>query len=269
MSRFLLASGTPGDDVRAVLEQLAGDASRNVVALPDQAEKRIHDIRVDMKKFRAVARLAGGVLKPRELAALDQCARSVKEEFGAVRDREVQLDLLRRLLGHRRAGEAAGALAGSDPTPEHDGAAAQKSCEQLCALVARTDMGPLTRGQILEAWLASYREARRTMTACLENEGDDFLFHEWRKRVKQFHYQSLFLGPPADSLAAAAQKLSSTLGSQHDLAMLCEKIHLCGREAEVLAVEKKQKTADLALRQGGQLFRVKPRALLKMLDLHE
>jgi hypothetical protein len=107
------------------------------------------------------------------------------------------------------------------------------------------------------------------MMACRENDGDDFLFHEWRKRVKQFLYQSLVIGPPADSLAGGAQKLSSTLGSQHDLAMLCENIHLCGREAELLAVEKKHKTARLALRQGECLFRWRPRELLKTLDLHE
>jgi len=252
-----------------VLEQLAGDAFRNIAALPDRSEERIHDIRVDMKKFRAVVRLAGGVLKARDLAGLDQCARAVKEGFGAARDREVQLDLLRKLLGQRKADEVAGAFAGSCEEPVHDWTPSQKACSQLSALVTRADLAKLTRGQVLEAWLASYRAARRTMLACLKNDGDDFLFHEWRKRVKQLLYQSLVIGPPADRLAAASQKLSSTLGSQHDLALLCENIYLCGREAELLAVEKKHKTAQLALHLGERIFREKPRGLLKMLDLHE
>lgn len=255
--------------MRAVLEQLAGDALRNIEALPDRENERIHDIRVDMKKFRAVVRLAGGALKARDFAGLDQCARAVKDGFGAARDREVQLDLLRRLLGQRKADEAARAFAGSDGEPVHDWTPSQKACSQLCALVTRADLAKLTRGQVLEAWLASYRAARRTMMACRENDGDDFLFHEWRKRVKQLLYQSLVIGPPVDSLAPAAQKLSSTLGSQHDLAVLCENIHLCGREAELLAVEKKHKTSRLALREGERVFRWKPRELLRTLDLHE
>jgi CHAD domain-containing protein len=269
VSGSLLLSGNPGGDVRAVLEQLAGDALRNIEALPDRAEERIHDIRVDMKKFRAVVRLAEGALKARNLEGLDQCARAVKDGFGAARDREVQLDLLRKLLGQRKADDAARAFAGSDGEPVQDWTSSQKACGQLSALVARADPGNLTRGQVLEAWLASYRAARRTMMACLKNDQDDFLFHEWRKRVKQLLYQSQVIGPPADSIAAAAQKLSSTLGLQHDLAMLCENVHLFGREAELLAVEKKHKTARLALRQGESLLRWKPRELLRTLDLHE
>ncbi len=255
--------------MRAVLEQLAGDAFRNIEALPDRAEERIHDIRVDMKKFRAVVRLAEGALKARDLAGLDQCARAVKDGFGAARDHEVQLGLLRRLLGQRKADEAARAFVGGGGEPVHDWTSPQKACGQLTALVARAGLGGLTRGQVLEAWLSSYRAARRTMMACLKNDQDDFLFHEWRKRVKQLLYQSLVIGPPADSLAAAAQKLSSTLGSQHDLAMLCENVHLCGREAELLAVDKKHRTARMALRQGEHLFRWKPRELIRALDLHE
>lgn len=255
--------------MRAVLEQLAGAASRNVAALPDRAEERIHDIRVDMKKFRAVVRLAECALKARDLAMLDQCARAVKEGFGDTRDQQVQLVLLRRLLGQRKAEHAAVALAGSGPTPVQDEGSSQKYCAHLCELVSHIDLANLTRGQVLEAWLASYRAVRRTMSACRKNDGDDFLFHEWRKRVKQFLYQSLVIGAPADILATAAQKLSSTLGLQHDLAVLCENIHLCGREAELLAVEKKRATACMALRQGEQIFREKPRGLLKMLDLHE
>lgn len=265
----LLDSGNPGGDVRAVLEQLAGAASRDVAALPDRAEDRIHDIRVGMKKFRAVVRLAAGVLKARDLAGLDQCARAVKDGFGAARDREVQLGLLRRLLGQRKGDEAARAFARSKEETVQDWTSSRNACSQLSALVARAGLGGLTGGQVLEAWLASYRAARRAMAACRENGDDDFLFHEWRKRVKQLLYQSLVIGPPADSLAEAAQKLSSTLGSQHDLAVLCENIYLCGREAELLAVDKKRSTARLALRQGERLLRWKPRELLRTLELHE
>ncbi|MEI6277968.1 MAG: CHAD domain-containing protein [Verrucomicrobiae bacterium] len=267
MSECVLVSKRPGGDVRAVLEELAGSVARDIAALPDRAKERIHDIRVDMKKFRHTVRLTSAVLPSRDRAKLDDLACEIKDAFGAARDREVQTDLLRTLLGDPEAAAAAAALpADDDETDSPAGDGAGNACKKLSVLVAKLDLRKLTRGQVITAWGASYRDARRMMAACREDVEDDLLFHEWRKRVKQVLYQSAVLGPPADNLVSGAQELSSALGSQHDLALLCENISLCGPDAERLAFDKKRMTARLALDLGRRIFRKKTSALLKRLS---
>jgi len=266
MNRSVLASKHPGDDVRAILEELAGSAVRDAAALPDRAEERIHDIRVGMKEFRAVVRLASPVLSSRELTRLDKLARDVKDAFGAARDHAVQLGLLRELVGHHGAKEAEAALpAAAASLP--DVADARKTCEKLSVMTRKLDLRKMTHRHIIACWSTSYREARRAMAACADGGEDDFLFHQWRKRVKVVLYQCGVLGPPVDSLVPGARELASVLGSQHDLAVLCEKIHFCGPDAERLAFEKKRKTSSLALALGQRLFRKKPSAFLK--NAHE
>lgn len=249
--------------MQAALDELAGTAARDIEALPDRAEERIHDIRVGMKKFLAVLRLASAEVAGRDLLRLDKLARELKSAFGAARDRDVQVALLRQLLGHRKAISAAAAL----PASEAGGRPANEVLSvsrKLSAATARLDLRALTRTQILDAWAGSYREARRAAPDSCGSE--DFLFHEWRKRVKQFLYQSAGLGPPADRLVPGAQELSSALGFQHDLAELCKIISRCGPEAERLAFEEKQSASRIALRLGRRLFRKKPRAMLKVVS---
>jgi len=263
VSACFFDSECPGDFLLGVLCELANDAARDVAALPDRSNERIHDIRVGMKKFRSSLRLASEVLSPREFATLDGLAREIKGAFGTARDRDVQLGLLRELLGER--GAAASPVAG-DRADCAAGDRTLRACESLSGLVARLDLRQLTSGQALAAWAASYRDARRTMAACHKDPEDDFLFHKWRKRVKQVLYQSAVLGPPAADRVPGAQELSSALGSQHDLAGLCEIVPPCGPDAVRLVLEKKRETARLALGLGDRIFRSKPDALLKSLS---
>jgi len=275
VSQSVLDSGRPGEVVQAVLGQLAGSVARDVAALPERAEARVHAIRVGMKKFRAIVRLGSAVLPPGEQAKLDNLACEIKGAFGAARDRDVQVALLRRLLGPRESLAAAAALPAAGDAAPPVGKAATKPCKKLSVRTAKLDFRELTRRQILGSWITSYQEARRAMDACGDNKEDDLLFHEWRKRVKQFLYQSAVLGPPSDRMAPAAQELSSVLGTQHDLAVLCETISCCGPDVERLACEEKRKTARLALQLGARLFKKKPRALMESLsgslplDFHE
>ncbi|MEI6071918.1 MAG: CHAD domain-containing protein [Verrucomicrobiae bacterium] len=263
VSASFFDSECPGAFLLGVLREHADAAARDVAALPDRSNERIHDIRVGMKKFRSSLRLASEVLPSREFARLDGLAREIKGAFGTARDRDVQLGLLRVLLGERGAVAWPAAIGGED-CPAGDGT--RKACESLSGLVAKLDLRQLTSGQALAAWVASYRDARRTMAACHKDPEDDFLFHKWRKRVKQVLYQSAVLGPPAADRVPGAQELSSALGSQHDLAGLLEIVPPCGPDAVRLVLEKKRETARLALGLGDRVFRNKPDALIKCLS---
>ena len=252
--------------LQAELQRLAGAAHRDLAALPDRAGEGVHDIRVGMKKFRAVLRLAAAVIRPAELASCDRLAKKIKSSLGLQRDRDVQVALLRELIGKRKAdaaleAEPFGPLEITAPASPELGA-------KLVRLAAGLDLADLTGQQRLSAWAATYRAARRTMAACQDDRTDDFLFHEWRKSVKQFLYQAAVLGPAAAARIPAAQELSTALGRQHDLAILCQNAHRYGPDAELVAFSKKRHAVREALRIGRTVFRDKPTDLVKSYRNH-
>jgi len=266
----LLAAGSPGLALHAALCQLAGAAGTDLLALPDNAVDRIHDVRVGMKKFRALLRLAEPVLTSRRFAHLDALAKTIKDAFGAERDLAVGLDLLRQLLGRRQA-EANAAQWESVLAPPIVAAPAPalRAASKLHALLDDLDLADLAPDKILDVWIASYRAGRRALSVCQTARNDDFLFHEWRKRVKQLLYQSAVLGPPVDPISKGAQQLSTTLGLLHDLAVLHQNIPVYDEEVELVILAKKRKTTREALRLGGKVFRDKPGEVREGLRIHD
>ena len=262
VSPTLLASKNPGKDVQEILRRLVAAVKGDIEALPDRTEDRVHDIRVRMKKFRAVLRLAGAALKPGTLEKSDKLARNLKDHFGSARDNDVQKELLLDLLEKNEAlaaVETLGLKAG-DPRLEAGTAPARETCAKLAALVDHYHLAKLTCDDLFEAWLAGYRGSCRAMRACRKDAGDDFLFHEWRKRVKAFLYQSATIGRPLDTYVLRADRLASVLGSHHDLAILTDRLGGClaGSKAERSALARKKLVARRALAMGEKLFLKKP-----------
>jgi len=247
--------------LQAELKSLAEAAHRDLAALPDRAGGRVHDIRVGMKRFRAILRLAGAVIRPAKLASCDRLAKKIKASLGLQRDHDVQVELLRELIGKRMADAALDAEP-FEPV-EITAPASSELGAKLVRLTAGLDLSDLNGQQLLSAWAATYRTARRTMNACQDDRADDFLFHEWRKCVKQFLYQAAILGPAAAVRVPAAQELSTALGRQHDLAILCQNVHRYGPDAELVAFSRKRRAVREALRIGRTVFRDKPADLVK------
>ncbi len=267
VSPTLLASKCPGEDVQGILRRLVAAVAKDIEALPERAEDRVHDIRVRMKKFRAVLRLAESALKPGTLEKSDKLARSLKDHFGSARDNDVQKELLLDLLEKNDALAAVGVLgldAGGPPL-DTDTAPARETCAALSALVDQYHLAKLTCDGLLEAWLSGYRSSCRAMRTCRKDAGDDFLFHEWRKRVKAFLYQSATIGPPLDRFVPKADRLASVLGSHHDLAILTDRLagRLAGSKAEHSALARKKLIARRALVLGEKLFSKNPSAIHK------
>ena len=265
VSPTLLAAKSPGRNLQGILRRLVAGVARDIDALPERTEDRVHDIRVRMKKFRAALRLAEPALKRRVFAKSDTLARDLKDHFGSVRDDDVQTELLLDLLDKDEAVATAAALGlhCRNPACQPDAASARETCSALASLVDQYQLDKLAGGEVFEAWLASYRNSRRAMRACRKETGDDLIFHEWRKRVKTFLYQSATIGRPLDRLVPKADLLASVLGSQHDLAMLTERVaaRLAGSNAERAALAKKKLVARRALAMGGRLFADKPSAV--------
>ena len=189
------------------------------------AEEAVHEARKDMKKLRALVRLArdelGGEVYRRE----NTCFRDVGRELSGVRDADVMLATLGRLDGtypelrnaleeHRRGAPRAEATDAVVATLE--------------AARERVDRWPLEHDDFgaLEGGLRRiYRRGRRAWRT-VEDEPSTEVLHEWRKREKDLWYHLTLLReswPPLLKVAAdEAHELSDRLGDDHDLAVLAE-----------------------------------------------
>ena len=265
MSDKTADAGSPGAALHGTLVHLVAGVRRDIDALPDRAGERVHNIRVGMKKFRAVLRLAEAVLPGKSLARADKLARSLKEHFASTRDGDVQRALLRDLLGGEEATETAerlGLAAGSAETEPAADPVAGEICRSLTGFAEGLELDALRGRDVREAWISTCRAARRAMKRCVENKEADGLFHEWRKRVKELLYQSAISGamPPVDGIVRRAENLSSELGAHHDLALLCARLAEClpGSHAELAARARKDELVLRSLETGGKLFAEKP-----------
>lgn len=265
MNPTLLAAKCPGKDLQGILRRLVAGVARDIERLPDRAEDRVHEIRVRMKKFRAVLRLAEPALGRQEFLKSDKLARRLKDDFGSARDDDVLAGLLLDLLGRDEAVEVASTLGlrcrndGRMP----DLSAARETCSALASRVGGCRIEGLSASEIFGAWLDTYRDSRRAMRACCKEAADDAGFHEWRKRVKELLYQSAAIGPPPAKLALKADRLASVLGSQHDLSVLTVRLAASspGSRAGRAAAAKKKRVARQALAMGRKLFAKKPSAM--------
>jgi len=258
------------DAALVLLRRLMAGVNADLSAMPSREADRIHDIRVGMKKFRAILALLDKEIPARTLKEADRLARELKGHFSSSRDTEVLRDLLLDLLHKEKASQLVSELAlgetqgsASDSIP-----AAQAVALRLGALVAGWRLKKTGNSILLEGWMRTYRSARRTLKMC-EKDGDDFLFHEWRKRIKELLYQSLIL--PASTarawLVPRAEALAATLGHQHDLALLDARFaeHLPDHRAARIVAKKKRRLAARALSQGRRLLAEKPSTLRKKL----
>ena len=273
MGMSLLATKSPGTEVHAVLRRLVANVAVALDALPERAEDRVHDIRVGMKKFRAVLRLVEPALPDAAFTALDDLARRLKDHFGSTRDNNVQRELLLDLFEKDRALSLASELGFREepgvPQVELPDGSIRSTCEALAALVNEIHPVKLTDRDVAMAWIACYRGSRRAMSACVAATGDDHLFHEWRKRVKMLLYQSATIGPPVNAVVPKADRLATELGSHHDLAILTQRLseRLAGSTAERAALSRKKFLARRALVRGRPIFSEKPSAISRRMKL--
>src|SRR5215211_2946841 len=234
-------------------------------------EDAVHEARKDMKKLRAVLRLARDELGDDVYRRENECFREAARKLSGVRDADVMLgtlsgldgsfrELRRALKQHRRGADRADA-----------------SAEVIAVLEeahGRVDEWPLERDdfEALEGGLRRiYRRGRRAWRA-VEEEPDTEILHEWRKREKDLWYHlTLFreswppvLKPTADE----AHELSDRLGDDHDHAVLSEWAHdrfddeaLAGLDSAVAA--RREGLQREALQLGRRLYAERPRALVR------
>ena len=195
------------------------------------AEEAVHEARKDLKKLRALMRLARGELGESSFARENTCFRDAGRELAAARDSDVMLDTLKALdipaeLGWdlRKAIQAHRARNGNGSRRE----AAAGVVEMLREARGRMDDWPLERdsfGAVREGLERTYRRGRRDFKEVQASPSVEGL-HEWRKRVKELWYHHTLLRPlwppVMEAVGDEAHELADRLGDDHDLAVLAD-----------------------------------------------
>jgi CHAD domain-containing protein len=252
-------------------EQLA--ASLSPLQAGQLSPQDVHDIRKRLKKLRGLLRLVAkgfpGVAA--EMAALRDAGRLL----AAHRDAEVRLATFDRLCP--TCPPALAPLRSAlerDRAQAHSAPALGEAAQALADLHGRAAHWRL-KGQdaaILKRGLAATRRrAARAMQRAAQS-GTDAALHDWRKRAKEFWYQTRLLTPiwpgVMGALAEEAGKLAEDLGQHHDIAVLLAHLPPLPGDASALITERAQaaqaKITARAFARGRRLFAGDPKGMAKL-----
>jgi CHAD domain-containing protein len=240
----------------------------------------VHEARKDMKKLRALLRLARGELGSTVFDRENACFRDAARELAGARDADVMLETLANLtyLPPGYGWELRKAIQAHREQRVGDGdrdAAARSAVAILKEARKRVSDWPLERDSfdaIASGLGKTYRQGRRDHRAVLEEPAVESL-HEWRKRVKDlwYHHTLLrFVWPPVVEVAGdEAHALSDRLGDDHDLAMLAawvEENAEAGPEFFDAVARRRGELQDEALALGARVYAEQPKAFVRRMD---
>jgi len=240
---------------------------------------RIHAARQELKRARAALRLLRESIDPQHFREQDAALRDAAHQLNDVRDCEVALRVLSRVLDRFKDERRRPNLAPVREllAKERRAATANAAREQLATartllLQARersrnwpvaNDLDLLTT-----AMRRTYRQGRACYHAACESPTDEHL-HAWRRQVKYSAYQLEALGPLAPGRMKKRQrrcaKLAKVLGRDHDLLLLQQRIvavHLDATSrlrASAAIRRERRRLQRRALHLGKRLYRVRPR----------
>ncbi len=247
-------------------------------------EREIHTARKDLKKVRAVLRLARGSLGEDLYRSESLRYREAGRALSATRDAQVKMETLESLLSEFDVEASQESIDEWGRALELDEEAAgerarSRGGESASAAIELIEEGrrwieawPLEDDSwsLVESGLArAYGRGREAMRSARRRPVSDDV-HEWRKRAKDLWYQLRILESLwPEAMAGAAQRLhdlNDLLGDHNDLAVLREDLE--GRD--LAAPDKARLEAAIAARQrqllsaaldlGRRIYAEKPKA---------
>ena len=250
------------------IEELSGTTG----STPEEA---VHEARKDMKKLRALLRLARGELGDDRFDRENACFRDAARELAGVRDADVMFETLESLdLPAPVASSLRNRIQAEEAPRRGDGRAiaARGVVEILAEGRRRVDEWPLERDSfaaVADGLERTYRRGRRDFKAARREPTVEGL-HEWRKRVKELWYHHTVLRclwpPVMAAVGDEAHELSNRLGDDHDLALLAEWVRDNVGEEPALSAAVDRRRAELqreALALGERLYADKPSAYMR------
>jgi CHAD domain-containing protein len=253
------------------IDELSGETASS----PEEA---VHNARKDLKKLRALLRLARGELGTSVYQRENACFRDAAAGLSGVRDADVMLVTLDKLeldepvSGPVRQALEAHRLSTGGGAREQ---AAAEAIEMLGEARARIVDWPLENDSFdaLEPGLRRmYRRGRREFRAMQKSPSVEGL-HEWRKRTKELWYDHELLGalwkPVMKAVGDEAHALSDLLGDDHDLAVLLDWAHEHSDPAPELVEAVEERRRDLqqqAFELGARLYADRPKVFMRRLE---
>ncbi len=276
---YRLDLGAPVPDaLRAVLvERLehAHDALRD--AEQDAAAEAVHSARKDIKKARALLRLARPDLHGATYRAENEALRDIARSLTAAREADVltatfelvavrltgrmpelEIDALRVRVAELAASLRPAQFDGAGTIPEQTVAALAGAAARARALeLDQCDTDTLVAGSV-----RAYARGVKALARAQDNTSAANL-HDWRKRAKDLWYHQRLLRDAWPELlkaqADAADRLTKLLGDDHDLAQLAEHLPDEPEILEVIAELRAELQAE-AWQLGRRLYAEKPKA---------
>ena len=260
---------------RGRIDHALDELSGNSESTPEEA---VHEARKDMKKLRALLRLARGELGKETFARENACFRDAARELAGTRDSDVMLDTLASLdLPSWLGGELRKLIQAHlprDGTRDREAAAA-RAVAILREARERVDDWPLSHDSfeaVAKGLGRTYRRGRRALKAALDEPTAEAL-HEWRKRVKDLWYEHTLLRelwPPVMSAAGdEAHELSDWLGDDHDLVVLAAWVrgHLDpDPDFSEAVIRRREELQRQAFALGERLYAEKPSAYMRRIE---
>ena len=241
-------------------------------------EEAVHEARKDMKKLRALLRLARGEIGKQTFTRENVRFRDAARELSGTRDSDVMLETLAALELPAGLGWDLRKLIQAERDRNGGGdraAAARRAVAILKEGRKRVGDWPFERDSFdaLAGGLErTYRRGRRDFKAARSEPSVESL-HEWRKRAKELWYHHTLLRelwpPVMNAVGDEAHELSDLLGDDHDLAVLAEWVrkHTQAEPEFFEAVERRREELQArAFTLGALLYAEKPSAYVGRLE---
>jgi CHAD domain-containing protein len=269
-------------EVRKIVCEHIGEALTALDrARPSDAS--IHKARKAIKKARAAWRLLRPTLPKAAYREANDCLREAGRPLGVARDAKILVVALDRLLANAQGSATVTPLRTFRRTILKQGTQTKRAVRRAPAGLALSRHALRSAQQRIQGsaigkhgWSSLgeglrrvYRRGRRMYHKARSDRRTEHL-HEWRKEAKYLHHQLTVFKPlwkgPIGKLSGEAADLADKLGDDHDLVILCARLHSTGarlragtqRKVVTLIEQERERLQDAAFMLGARIYEEKP-----------
>jgi CHAD domain-containing protein len=226
----------PGFVLDLAAQQLARLRAHEAGARSGEDHEELHDLRVALRRLRTIARVFEDVLPP-QFAALQAEMRWLDDVLGAVRDLDVQLELLgdgdrsawsdivRQLQRQRDEARQVLVQALSGQRYQHLTSEIERLTKACTETASAPDIHDIAAPALRSVYRRYHRKAKRLSGSATSED-----LHDVRRRARRLRYMAEFLrdiyGPPARHLVRSVEAAQDVLGNYQDcvtsIHKLCE-----------------------------------------------
>jgi CHAD domain-containing protein len=275
------------EQLEKAIAQLNGETEDG----PDEA---VHDVRKRLKKLRALLRLVRDEVGSKTYKQENACFRDAGRQLSDVRDAQVRIETLDKLVKHFSDTIAPTAFQSVREILEKRYELIQQEARQdnsaqitvvpiLQAALDRVETWPITHNNwsALEGGLKWVYQcgSQNFLMACDRPTAEHL--HEWRKRVKDLWYHLCILKPIwpdfLSELSDQLKVLADDLGDDHDLAVLGQfmtenpELFAAQEQLNILSTliqQRQQQLQTHARFLGQRIYAEKPKAFVKRMEAY-